>query len=96
MHDREAGTLTPIDAGTVTAGRPLALPEHSEAAVAGFGAIWVPAGATVVRVDPVTEERTQIPVGFIASCLAVDERMQSVWVIHAPSWWRGDVGGRPA
>jgi serine/threonine protein kinase len=88
VHDGEGGTLTPIDAGTLAAGRPLALPEHSEAVVAGFGSIWVPAGTTVVRVDPVTEERTQIPVGFIASCLAVDERTQSVWVIHAPSWWK--------
>lgn len=51
VEDVGAGTLTPIDAGTLVAGRPLSLPEHPEGVVAGFGAIWVPAGTIVARVD---------------------------------------------
>lgn len=61
--------------------RTLPAPELAAAIRAGFGSLWVTTGEhTVVRIDPETDERTEIPVGWGPRFL--DTGFGAVWVMN--------------
>jgi class 3 adenylate cyclase/streptogramin lyase len=82
LLDSGAGTVTEINLETGEAGRPLAVARPTLDVEFGLGALWV-AGWTEVRaVDLETgdSQSIEMPPGFWASSIAVDEATGSVWV----------------
>jgi hypothetical protein len=83
LIDPEAATITPLDATTGEAGRPLGFgAEHVYDAQIGFGSIWIAAGSQLFRFDLPGGERHVIdmPEGASAGGLAMDKADGIVWV----------------
>lgn len=81
--DRSTGTVTPIDASSGL-GRSVRVGEDPTDIVSGLGAIWISdGGGAVWRVDPLTEETTEIDVGSPLAGLAVDPAHGTLWVLVA-------------
>ncbi len=81
------GTITPIDASNLRAGASLAAPNGQTNEAAGLGGLWIAADGVVSVVDPVTRESLEIPIGFPASSVAIDERTGAIWALHRPVVW---------
>jgi hypothetical protein len=82
-----AGTITPIDASNLKIGASIAAPDGQANETAGLGGLWVAADGVVAVIDTVTGEKLEIPIGFPASSVAVDERTGAVWALHRPVVW---------
>lgn len=78
-----AGTVTPVDA-TTGGGQPIRVGDGPTDIVSAFDAIWVcDEGGVVWRIDPVTNERTEIEVGAPLVALAADRQHGTLWVLVA-------------
>ena len=82
LLDDGAGTVTEIDLETGEAGRPLAVERPAWDVEFGLGALWIAGWTEVHAVDLETGDSHSIemPAGFWASSIAVDEATGSVWV----------------
>ena len=82
LMDDSAGTVTEIDLETGEAGRPLAVERPVWDVEFGLGALWAAGWTEVHAVDLETGDSHSIemPPGFWASSIAVDEATGSVWV----------------
>jgi len=83
LVDPEGGTITPLDAKTGEAGRPLGFGGGNfYDAKVGFGSIWVAAGSELFRFDLPDGTRHEIPMpdGASAGGLALNEDDGVVWV----------------
>ena len=82
LLDPGAGTVTEIDLATGEAGRPLSVGRPTWDVEFGLGSLWV-AGWTEVRavnLETGDISAIEMPSGFWASSIAVDEATGSVWV----------------
>jgi class 3 adenylate cyclase len=82
LLDSGAGTVTPVDATTGTAGRPIAITRPIWDVEFGAGALWVAGWTAVHRVDLEHGDIVSIemPSDFRAAAIGVDEATNSVWV----------------
>jgi streptogramin lyase len=82
LLDSGAGTVTEIDPATGEAGRPLAVGRSALDVEFGVGALWVAGWTEVHSVNLESGEvnAIEMPSGFWASSIAVDEATGSVWV----------------
>ena len=83
LFDPTAATLTPLDAATGEAGRPLGIAKRPYDAQIGFDSIWVAAGSSLYRF-PLSGDGSRreiaMPAGSSAGGLAIDQAHQRVWV----------------
>ena len=82
LLDPGAGTVTEINLATGDSGRPLAVERPTWDVEFGLGALWVAGWTEVHQVNLATGDVSSIemPSGFWASSIAVDEETGSVWV----------------
>lgn len=82
LVDSDAATLTPLDAKTGVAGRPVGIGGDVSDVQIGFGALWVASVDAVYRIDLDTQRRTRIPMpkGISAASIAADPVSGRVWV----------------
>ncbi len=82
LLDDGAGTVTEIDLETGEAGRPLAVERPAWDVEFGLGKLWIAGWTEVHAVDLATGnvDSIEMPAGFWASSIAVDEETGSVWV----------------
>jgi class 3 adenylate cyclase len=81
--DDAAGTLTPIDSKTATAGQPIGVGVNAHTATVGLNSVWVAAGNEVLRLRGTLADmivRIKMPAGFSAGSIAVDATTNSIWV----------------
>ncbi|MGH2382541.1 MAG: hypothetical protein ACRDG7_15165 [Candidatus Limnocylindria bacterium] len=88
LMDGSAGTLTPVDLETGTAGQPVGIPQESAWHVFGMGSIWIAAWDEVYRVPLDSLRGTSIPLpsGVFGGALAVDEATGIAWVANFVPW----------
>lgn len=85
VMDPTGGTVTPIDASLLQPGAPIGVPKNPVLEVGGLGWLWIAADGLVSRINPVTGQVREIPVGFPASVVAPVERTGTVWVLRQPA-----------
>lgn len=79
--DKQAGTVTRIDTSSRTSGQPTRVGEDPTDIATGLGAVWVSdRGGSLYRVDDVTLDVREFPVGAEVLAVDVDEATEAVWV----------------
>jgi serine/threonine-protein kinase len=79
--DGSAGTVTPV-AATFGAGDSIRLADDLTDIEAGLGAVWVSdLGGSLWRIDPQTNETSQVDVGYPVEALTFDPKKPLVWLI---------------
>ena len=82
MLDPNAGTATPIDPSSNSAGAPIGLGPDPSGIAVGLGSAWVSDGedGNLYRIDPELAQATPIPLGTPLAVVAIGEADRSVWV----------------
>ncbi|MGQ0608319.1 MAG: hypothetical protein ACT4OQ_07650 [Chloroflexota bacterium] len=95
LMDGDAGTITPVDTATGTAGQPIGIPQGAAWHVFGLDSVWIASWDQVYRLELETMKGTSIPLpeGVYAGGLAVDEQTGTVWVSNFVP--RGDSIPKP-
>jgi class 3 adenylate cyclase/streptogramin lyase len=79
--DHRAGTVTHVDASSRRVGRPVRVGEDPADIGVGLGAVWVADhGGSLYRVDDVTLDVQEFPIGADVLAVAVDEVADTVWI----------------
>jgi class 3 adenylate cyclase/streptogramin lyase len=78
--DQRTGTVTRADADSRRVGRPIRVGDDPSDIGVGLGAVWVADhGGSVYRVDAVTLDVQEFPIGADVLGVAVDETTDAVW-----------------
>jgi class 3 adenylate cyclase/streptogramin lyase len=79
--DHRAGTVTHVDASSRRVGRAIRVGDDPADIGVGLGAVWVADhGGSLYRVDGVTLEVEEFPIGADVLAVAVDEAAETLWV----------------
>jgi DNA-binding beta-propeller fold protein YncE len=81
-----SGTLTRLDPSTGAPTGPIRVGQNPTDIATGLGAVWVTnqGDQTISRIDPVTNDVTELPVGASVAAVAPDTRSHELWVVIAP------------
>ena len=79
--DQRAGTVTRLDTISRQVGRPIRVGDDPSDMGVGLGAVWVADhGGSLYRVDRVTLDVEEFPLGADVLAVGVDEAAETVWV----------------
>jgi DNA-binding beta-propeller fold protein YncE len=81
-----SGTVTRLDPDTGAPTGPIRVGGGPTDITVGLGAVWVTnqLDQTISRIDPVTNDSTEIPVGASVAAVAADPKSHELWVAIAP------------
>jgi serine/threonine protein kinase len=82
-----SGAVTRLDPSTGAPTGPIRVGRDPTDIATGFGAVWVTnrGDGTISRIDPVTNDSTEIPVGASVTALVADPKSHDLWVVIAPN-----------
>jgi class 3 adenylate cyclase/streptogramin lyase len=79
--DTQVGTVTRIDTVSRTVGRSARVGDDASDMAVGLGAVWITdAGGSLYRVDELTLDVQEFPIGAEVLGVGVDEAAEAVWV----------------
>jgi DNA-binding beta-propeller fold protein YncE len=81
-----SGTLTRLDPFTGAPTGPIRVGQNPTDIATGLGAVWVTnqGDGTISRIDPITNDSSEIRVGASVAAVVADPRSREIWVAIAP------------
>ncbi|MDP9342090.1 MAG: protein kinase [Actinomycetota bacterium] len=81
-----SGTLTRLDPFTGAPTGPIRVGQNPTDIATGLGAVWVTnqGDGTISRIDPITNDSSEITVGASVAAVVADPRSREIWVAIAP------------
>jgi streptogramin lyase len=81
-----SGTLTRLDPSTGAPTGPIRVGQNPTDIATGLGAVWVTnqGDGTISRIDPITNDSSEIRVGASVAAVVADPRSREIWVAIAP------------
>ncbi len=80
----KSGTVTGYDPASGARIGPIRVGESPTDITTGFGAVWAANQETLSRIEPVTNDVTEIPVGEPVAAVAADPKSRQLWVVVVP------------
>ena len=87
MVDPTSGTVTRYDPATGAATGPIRVGNGPTDITTGLGAVWVAnyGDRTLSRIDAITNDSEEVPVGVSPAAVAADPKGHQLWMVVVPA-----------